>query len=150
MTLKPNYGLAFGKTFLKYFAAIAIISYVFPLLQSKEIQLGDILGLSAMGGAFFGIFATVAFTPREITWNDETIKIKALFPSSGDFEWRQLEAWGTGRHGTFLVKFEDKQAFQIISAGFRSSDWKIFREFLQQRFPEKKTSSWIGVRPWKK
>ncbi|HEY1719110.1 MAG TPA: hypothetical protein VGH42_12560, partial [Verrucomicrobiae bacterium] len=142
--------LAFGKTFLKFFIAIIIISYVVPLLQSKETQFGNILGLSALGGTFAGIFATVVFTPREITWNDETIRIRALFPGSGDFEWRQLEAWGSGGRGTFLLKFEDKQAFQIVPAGFRSSDWKTFQALLKQRFPEKKTSFWIGVRPWNK
>jgi len=149
MTLKPNYLLAFVKTFLCFFILIAIVSGVVPYFQGKEVQVGSILMIAALGGVFFGIFVTVAFTPREITWNDETIKIRTLFPGSGDFEWQQLEAWGPGR-GTFLIKFEDKQAFQIASAGFRSSDWKNFQSLLQQRFPEKRTSVWIGVRPWKK
>jgi hypothetical protein len=140
--------MAFGKTFLWFFAVIAIFTGIVPYFQSQKVEFGNILGLGALGGTFFGIFVTLAFTPREITWNDETIKIRALFPGSGDFEWRQLEAWGSGR-GTFLVKFEGKQTFQIASAGFRSNDWKTFQTLLQQRFPEKKTSFWIGVRPWK-
>ena len=148
MTLKPNYLLAFGKTFIWFFVVITVFAGGVPYLQGQKVELGNILGLGALCGAFFGVFVTVAFTPREIIWNDETIKISALFPGSGNFEWRQLEAWGPGR-GTFLVKFEGKQAFQIASAGFRSNDWKAFQSLLQQRFPEKRTSFWIGVRPWK-
>ena len=147
MTLKPNYLLAFSKTFLWFFVLIAIISGIVPYFQGKEVQVGDILPLAALGGVFLGIFVTIAFTPREITWDDETIKIRALFPGSGDFEWRQLEAWSPYGRGTFLIKFEDKQAFQIAPAGFRSKDWKVFRSLLQRRFPEKKTLIWLGVRP---
>jgi hypothetical protein len=147
MTLKPNYPLAFIKTFLLFFALIAVVSGVVPYFQGKEVRVGDILGMAAFGAAFFGIFVAVAFTPREITWDDDKIKIRALFPGSGDFEWRQLEAWSPYGRGTFLIKFEDKQAFQIAPAGFRRADWKAFRAFLQRRFPEKKTLIWFGVRP---
>ncbi len=147
MTLKPNYLRAFVKTFLSFFVLIAVFSGVVPYFQGKEVRVGDILSLAALGAVFFGIVVAVFFTPREITWDDETIKIRALFPGSGDFEWRQLQAWSPYGRGTFLIKFQDNQAFQIAPAGFRSEDWKVFRSFLQRRFPEKKTLIWIGVIP---
>jgi hypothetical protein len=146
MTLKPNYLLAFIKTFLWLFVLIAISSGAVRYFRGQELQAGDIFSSAALGGVVFGIFVAVIFTPREITWDDETIKIRALFPGSGDFEWRQLEAWSPYGRGTFVIKFEDKQAFQIAPAGFRSEDWKVFRSMLQRRFPEKKTS-WFGVSP---
>jgi hypothetical protein len=147
MTLKPNYLRAIIKTFLWFFALIAIISCIVPYFQDKEVRASDILPWAPLMGVVFGIFVAVFFTPREITWDDESIKIRALFPGSGDFKWRQLEAWSPYGRGTFLIKFEGKQAFQIAPAGFRSADWKVFRSFLQSRFPEKKTSMWLGVMP---
>ena len=148
MTLKPNYLRAFSKTFLWFFVLIAIISGVVPFFRGKEVRVGDILPVAALGGAVFGIFVAVVFTPQEITWDDERIKIRALFPGSGDFEWRQLESWSPYGRGTFLIKFEGKQAFQIAPAGFRSDDWKVFRSSLQRRFPEKKLN-WFGFRPFR-
>jgi hypothetical protein len=147
MTLKPNYLLAFIKTFLLFSIFIACACIVVPYFQGKETRVGNSLALAAFGGAIFGTFVAFVFTPREITWNDETIKIRAIFPGSGEFEWRQLEAWSPYGRGTFLIKFEDTQAFQIAPAGFRSKDWKVFRALLQQRFPEKKTLFWLGVTP---
>jgi hypothetical protein len=147
MTLRPNYLLAFVKTFAWVFVAIVVISGVIPFFQGKGFHTSDVLGMGTFAGTIFGIFVAIFFTPREITWNDETIRIRALFPGSGEFEWRQLEAWSPYGYGTFLIKFENKQAFQIAPDGFRSKDWKVFRLFLQQHFPEKKTLIWVGVRP---
>ena len=146
MTLKPNYLLAFVKMFLLGFALITVVLGIVPYFQGKEVRIASILTLAVFVGALFGIFIAIIFTPQEITWNDETIKVKALFPGSGDFEWRQLEAWGYGR-GVFLIKFENMQLFQIARAGFRSQDWNVFQSLFQRRFPEKKASIWIGVSP---
>ncbi len=147
MTIKPNYLMAFAKTFAWTFAAIAVMSGVIPYFQGKGFHIDDVLGMGALAGSFFGIFVVVFFTPREITWDDESIKIRALFPGSGEFAWSQLEAWSPYGRGTFLIKFEGKQAFQVAPAGFQSEDWSTFRSFLQQHFPGKKTLLWFGVRP---
>jgi hypothetical protein len=147
MTIKPNYFMAFAKTFASAFAAIAVISGVIPYFQGRGFHIDDVLGMGTLAGFFFGIFVAAFFTPREITWDDESIKIRALFPRSGDFTWGQLEAWSPYGRGTFLIKFEGRQAFQIAPAGFQSKDWRAFRSFLQKRFPGKKTLFWVGVRP---
>jgi hypothetical protein len=147
MTLKPNYTRAFLKTFLCIFILIAVFTGVVPHLEGKEVHFGDIVSMAAFGGALLGIVVIVMFTPREITWDGDKIRIRALFAGSGEFEWRQLEAWSPYGRGTFLIKFEERQAFQIAPAGFRSDEWRAFRTMLQQRFPEKKTLFWIGVRP---
>jgi hypothetical protein len=147
MTLKPNYIRAFLKTFFSVFILIAIFSGVVPYLDRKEVHVGDVVSMAAFGGALLSIVVIVMFTPREITWDDDRIKIRALFPRSGEFEWRQLEAWSPYGRGTFLIKFEERQAFQIAPAGFRPDEWKAFRTMLQQRFPEKKTLLWFGVSP---
>jgi hypothetical protein len=146
MTIRPNYVMAFAKTFAWVFAFIVVFSVIVPYFQGKGYNVCDGLGLGAFAGTLFGIFVAV-FTPHEITWDEETIKIRALFPGSGDFTWQQLEAWSPYGRGTFLIKFEGKQAYQIVPAGFQSEDWKAFRSLLQQRFPKKKTWLWVGVRP---
>jgi hypothetical protein len=147
MTLKPNYLRAFLKTFAWVAGLIAVYEYAVPLLQGKAVKLDDVIAMMVIGGAFLGVGAAVMFTPQEITWDADRISIRALFPGPGEFEWKQLEAWSPYGNGTFLIKFEGKQAFQISPSGFRSDDWKGFRSFLELRFREKKTWLWIGVRP---
>jgi len=98
-------------------------------------------------GLFFGLFVAVFFTPREITFDDERFKIRAVFPGSGEFRWRELEAWNPWGRGTFLIKFRGEQAYQIAPFGFRPKEWKAFRSWLQAHFPEKRTLIWFGVRP---
>jgi hypothetical protein len=149
MTLKPNYAYAFLKTFAWLFIIITFFSGIVPHLQGKAVRFDDFLPPAVLGGAFIGIFVAVMLTPREITWNEERIKIMALFPGSGDYEWRQLEAYSPFGKGfaTFLIKFEGQQAFQIVPLGFRSDEWKAFQSLLRQRFPTKKTWIWFGPMP---
>jgi hypothetical protein len=147
VTLEPSYPQAFFKTFLWVFILITLFSGLVPHFQGKVVSLEDVLSPAIIGGSFFSILVAVMFTPREITWNEERIKIRALFPGSGDFHWGQLEAWSPYGRGTFLIKFEGKQAFQISPAGFRKKDWKTFRSFLDLRFLNKKTLFWVGVTP---
>jgi hypothetical protein len=149
MTLRPNYAYAFLKTFIWFFVIITVFSGVMPHLQGKAVRFDDIFAMAIFGSAFLGIFVAVMFTPREITWNEERIKIGALFPGSGDYEWRQLEAYSPFGKGfaTFLIKFEGQQAFQIVPLGFRSDEWKAFQSLLRQRFPTKKTWIWFGPIP---
>ncbi|HVU06930.1 MAG TPA: hypothetical protein VHG89_00135 [Verrucomicrobiae bacterium] len=123
-----------AKTFAGAFA-FAVISCVIQYFQGKGFHIIEVLWIGAFMGGVIGIFVAV-FTPREITWNDEGIKIRTLFRGSGDFRWSQLKAWSPNGRGTFLIKFEGRMTFQIAPAGFRSEDWDVFRSFFQQRFPD--------------
>ncbi len=89
------------------------------------------------------------FTPREISWDEEKISLRVNFPKSGDYVWRQLEAYSTwgGRFGNFLLKLEGTQSYQIAPVCFPAEDWKAFQSFLRTRFPEKKTWVWFGPIP---
>ena len=147
MTLKPNYFLAFGKTFVWFFICAVVGLGVVPYLRGKGFRVGDVLEMGAFVGLFFGLFVAVFFTPREITWDDERFKIRALYPGSGEFAWRRLEAWSPWGNGTFLIKFQDEQAYQIAPFGYWPKEWKVFRSWLQEHFPEKRTLVWFGVRP---
>lgn len=147
MNLKPNYLRAFFKIFAVVFLLIAVISGLLPWLAGERKEVGDIVGVAALGGVLMGLAVTVIFTPRELAWDEKIFHIKTLFPGSGNFEWEKLEAWSPYGRGVFLVKFEDTQAFQVSPAGFRSKDWKAFRMFLQTHFLDKKTSFWIGPIP---
>jgi hypothetical protein len=147
MTLTPNYLRAFLKTFLWSFLLIAVFSGAVPHFRGEKVRFNDILSNAVVPCTIFGIFVAVMFTPREITWNEKSVLIRALFPGSGDFEWRRLEAWSPTMRGVFLIKFEEKQSFQISPAGYRSDEWKSFLSMMQQRFPEKKARFWIGASP---
>lgn len=151
MTIKPNYIIGFGKIFAEAFITAAVVLGIVSYLHGEGIRVGHSLGMAAFAGIVIGISVAVIFTPTEITWDEERIRIRALFRVPGDFTWKQLDAWSpawmTLLNGTFLLKFEDRQAYQIARVGFRSGDWKIFQSFLQERFPKKKISLWFGVRP---
>ena len=150
MTLKPNYTQAFIKTFLRYFLLIAVMTGAVPYFQGKGVRIGDIVPVAALGATMFGIFVTALLTPREIKWDDETFRIRTPFPRSGDFNWRQLEAWTPyGQNTSLRIKFAGNQTFAIAPTGFRLEDWRAFQSILQQRFPDKKTLIWLGMRPFR-
>jgi hypothetical protein len=149
MTLKPNYLSGFLKTVGWFFVLIVLMSGVIPYFRDQPVDWSEIASIALFGSAFLGVGVCVMFTPREISWDEEKISLRVNFPKSGEYTWRQLEAYSTwgGRFGTFLLKFEGMQSYQIVPACFRSEDWKTFQSFLRTRFPEKKTGIWFGPIP---
>jgi hypothetical protein len=149
MTLKPNYLQGFLKTIGWFFGLIVLMSGVIPYFRGQPVDWAGILSMALIGSIFFGVFVCVMFTPREISWDDKKISLHVNFPKSGEYTWEQLEAysmWG-GRFGTFLLKFEGIQAYQIVPVCFRAEEWKAFQSFLRTRFPEMKTWVWFGPVP---
>lgn len=59
--------------------------------QGKRIRVDDGLAMGTLAGLTRGIGA-MCFTPREISWDDETIRIRTKFSGFGDFSWRQLRS----------------------------------------------------------
>ena len=149
MTLKPNYLRGFVVTALWIFALITVFSGVIPSLRGKPVRWEEIFQIATMGAAFLGVSVCVMFTPREIKWDDGGISLRVIFPKSGEYTWRQLEAYSTwgGRFATFLLKLEGMQSYQIVPVCFRADDWRAFQSYLRSRFPEKKTSIWFGPIP---
>ena len=149
MMLKPNYLRAFLKAFFGFFVLWAILTGLLPYIQGKNIRIDDLILTAAMVSSFLAVGVLIMFTPKEILWNEEKITIRMLFPGSGEYSWSQLEAYSSIGKGlvTFLIKFEGQQAFQIVPVGFTSKDWKCFLSYLNDRFPEKKTSLWFGPKP---
>lgn len=149
MTLKPNYPLGFLKTVGWFFGLILIMSGVIPHFRGQAVDWPAIASISAFGSAFLGVGVCVMFTPREISWDEEKIRLRVNFPRSGEYTWRELEAyssWGF-RFGTFLLKFQGMQSYQIVPVCFPAGDWRAFLSFLRTRFPEKKTRVWFGPSP---
>ena len=132
-----------------FFGVIMIVSGVIPYFQGHDVDWPGTASMALFGGAFLGIGVCVMFTPRELSWDEEKISLRVNFPKSGEYTWHQLEAYSTwsGRFGTFLLKLEGMQSYQIVPACFRSEDWKTFQSFLRTRFPEKKTWFWFGPMP---
>ncbi len=149
MKLKPNYLIGFLKSAGWFFSLIVLVSGVMPYFRGLSVDWSEIASMAAFGGAFLGIGICVMFTPREISWDDEKISLRVNFPKSGDYSWRQLEAYSTwgGRFGTFLLKLEGMQSYQIVPVCFPAKDWAAFQSFLRKRFPDKKTWLWFGPIP---
>jgi hypothetical protein len=146
MTIYPSRIRAFIKTFFWVFISVVVVMFLIPVLLAQTVQLSDVLSVASIGGVFLGLFVSIAFTPKEISWDDEGIKLAAVFPGSGEYTWQQLEAYGSGR-GVFLLKFEGRQSFQISPSGFSSSDWRSFQGFIKNHFPDKKVWIWLGSTP---
>jgi len=136
-------------TALWIFGLITVFSGVIPSLQGKHIRWEEILQTAAIGAAFLGVGVCVMFTPREIIWDEDGISLRVIFPRSGEYTWRQLEAYSTwgGRFSAFLLKLEGMQSYQIVPVCFRAKEWQAFQSFLRTRFPEKKTWIWFGPIP---
>lgn len=64
------------------FAAVGVVLAAVPYFQGKDFHLGNVLEMGLLAGTLFGIFVAVFLTPREITWDEETIRIRALLPGS--------------------------------------------------------------------
>jgi hypothetical protein len=146
MTIKPSRPRAFLKTFVLYFFIISVMTLVAPF-PSGSSGIGENVGFSVFGGAVFGLLVAFVFTPHEITWDDNGIRIRAVFLGTAEGHWSRLEAYSPFSRGLFLIKLEGKQAFQIYPAGLPTEEWKAFQQFLRQRFPEKKAWVWLGVTP---
>ena len=149
MTLKPNYLQGFPKTVVWFIGIIVLLSGLVPYLRGEQVDWSGVASMAVIGSVFLGISICVMFTPREISWDDEKISLRVNFPKSGDYTWRQLEAyssWG-GRFGTFLLKFEGEQSYQIVPVCFRPDEWRQFQSLLRSRFPQKKTWLWFGPIP---
>lgn len=149
MTLKPDYLRAFFKTFLFFVIIVVIFSGVLPYAFGKNVKLVELFIRAIFAGFFLGFGSIVMFTPNEITYTENSFIIKARFFGSGEFSWKQLEGYSAfGKYyGTFLIKFEGRQAFQMVPFGFLPNEWKEFQAMLRDRFPEKKTWLWLGPIP---
>lgn len=149
MTLKPNYLRGFVTTVLCVWGVILILSGGVPFLQGRHVDWSGVFASAVIGGAFIGIAVCLIFTPREIQWDEDGISLRVMFPKSGDYTWRQFEAYSpwSRRFSTFLLKLEGMQSYQIIPVCFRADEWKAFQSFLRTRFPEKRTWFWFGPMP---
>lgn len=148
MILRPSRTRALGKTFLWVFVLVCVYSGINSYLGHNRWRWTEIIPMACFGGCFLGGFASLFFTPKEIEWDDDGIRISRVFPGSGEHRWDDLVSWSRYvSHGVALLKFNGRQSYQISPSGFRTEEWRQFREYLQTHFPERKTSLWIGPIP---
>src|SRR5438270_589490 len=95
MTLKPNYLRGFILMASWIFGVITVVSGVVPYLRSEHVAWSSVLSSALIGSALLSLGVCVIFTPREITWDEEGITSQVIFPKSGEYSWRQLEAYST-------------------------------------------------------
>ena len=148
-TLKPNYIVGFLKMFACIFCLIILFSGALPHLRDQPVIWSAVFRMAIIGSAFLGVTACAMFTPRSISWDEDRIQLRVNFPKSGEYRWEQLEAYSIwpGRFGTFLLKLEGMQSYQIVPVCFSPKEWKTFHSFLLTRFPDKKTWFWLGPLP---
>lgn len=145
-SIQASKARAFLKSYAMILLFVAISGVLFPWLRNGSLDYLHTVTLLAIPPVIMAAIVAVAFTPREISWNDQTITIAAFYPGSGEFDWTRLKAWGPFS-ALLLVRFEGFQTFQIASSGFKKEDWKAFRSVFRERFENKKTLLWIADRP---
>jgi hypothetical protein len=149
MTLKPNYLIGFLKTLGWFSGLIVLITGVVPHFRGQAVDWSEIASIALFCGAFLGGGVCIMFAPGEISWDDKKISLRGKSRTPRDYTWGQLEAYShwSFRYGTFLLKFEGMQSYQIVPVCFPAGDWRGFQSFLRTRFPEKRTKVWFGPFP---
>ncbi len=149
MKLKPNYLKVLLRAFLVNF--VVILFFGLSLFNEGRADGIDqrLVRIAVFGGLFISVAVCLMFTPALIEWDETGITIKALFRHPRTFTWDELEAYSSFGCGltTFMIKFEGKQALQIVPIGFRAREWNQFQSMLQNRFPEQKAWIWLGSFP---
>lgn len=83
------------------------------------------------------------FVPRRLEYDEEGVLIETWWKGSHAYSWNELRYHG-GSSNMFLLQFGSEQAIQIFGQAYPKPDWKRFREFLKERYPEREASGWIG------
>ena len=152
--MKPGHLVAFLKSFLGFYALILFFEAVLPAISHEDVDWGKSLAIAGYGSAFLGFSIVLMFTPKFVDWDSRNFRIETRVLGLGEFRWEKLEAYSAFGGGlvTFLIKFEGRRTFQIVPVGFHPNQWREFKDFLNENYPEKKTWLWIGpfpVRLWK-
>ncbi|RYD75556.1 MAG: hypothetical protein EOP84_18115 [Verrucomicrobiaceae bacterium] len=132
---------AFVRTFLFFFIGQSIMIGIVSHFKSQSVDIETLLILASYAGLFTGLFCSLFFTPREISWDGERFIISAMFPGYGEYGCQQLEYYlpaNLGFFKTLVIKFEGQLAYRIFSLGYRRSDWNLLLQTLQAKHPEKK------------
>jgi hypothetical protein len=146
MLLKPNYFRAIGITYVWVFA-FAVLSALLNFFRGDPIGLNTLVSFLVIGGAFMSACVCVMFTPRELFYDEQGFAIKTIIQGSATYTWNQLQAYSYWGKGTFLLKFESRQSFQIVPSAFTRIEWQSFITFLRTEFPKKRTVLWFGPIP---
>jgi hypothetical protein len=86
-----------------------------------------------------------AFVPSWFQYSDNEISLRTLL-RQGTHAWDMLDAYGPGPN-VFMIQFKgDGGAYQIFPGAYSRKDWQAFKNFLETRFPDQKTSFSIGGR----
>lgn len=142
MTLRPSRFKAFLISFAVFgILFVATFMALIWLVESRLPGSSHIL-LAVLAAAAIGLFVAVYFTPTELAFDGERLRIEVPFPRPADYRWEQLEFYSPVLNaglGVQRFKFEGLNLpYQIATAGFNRREWKAFQEFLRERFPEKR------------
>jgi len=127
-----------------FIAAFSILGYLVKGWQGQPWSLGYLESLS-IPMVVMVVVVWFAFVPRRFAYSEHEI---TLSPPVGTYtyDWSDLNCYGTGR-GVYKLKFQqDRQPYQIYQGAYSGKDWSAFIDFLNTRFPERKSSFSIGTR----
>lgn len=99
----------------------------------------------------FMIFPAVvclAFVPFRLEFTDTEFVIQMPFRQLYTLSWDDLEYYGPGNN-VCMIQFSGVGTFQIFTQAFRWSEWRMLTDFLSDKFPDRKTSWYIGDRLFK-
>jgi hypothetical protein len=87
------------------------------------------------------------FVPRRLCWDHETLEVDTWLGGNFRCPWSQLRHWGSPDM-TFTLEcgnmFGDGRSFQLALNYFTPESVKALRDFLNDNFPDRQASFWIG------
>ena len=87
----------------------------------------------------------VMFVPRRLEFSDTHLRVQLPFRRLHTIAWADLEHYGSGEN-VFMIQFSGVGTFQIFAQAFRRSEWRLLKNFLSTKFPERKASGYFGNR----
>lgn len=115
---------------------------VFPLLffGSTTAILSTLLQGVFFGfffSIFMGLFFIVPFmAPKQIEWNDQTIRLSWYGSQIQEFSWRELESYRLPKFGgACRLKYNDEKILMISSCAYTKKNWRAFTTAVQAHEP---------------
>lgn len=146
--LVPSFFRAFFRVLAQLIGVMAFAAVIDHYQSGKWWGL-DYLGSLLIPLTIFPVIVFVMFTPRRIEWSETEFRIQPRFGVKKSILWAQLYAYGNGNN-VFMLQFEGLSTFQIFGGAFEPGQWKAFRIFLKNKYPDRKAGFWFGPKAIRK
>jgi hypothetical protein len=147
LSLKPGFVRAFSSVAI-LFVVVSVIAYFQQgYFEHRWWSLSYAESLLIP----FTVMVTViwlAFVPKTLEISDTHFTVQFPFRKRQTFTWEALKYYWYG-HNVFCVEFDGPLTFQIFPGAYQKKQWYQFTGFIQNQFPDRRASGWIGPRGFK-